>query len=151
MQEINKAFVYRTLNELSSEGFDVSPYRALLVGAHDIPYEVIIFINKHKPLDKLTTYNKIYNKRRSSNLFRNLMKEDLSIEEKAITLSSLLTQSLIGAKHSAQEDRDELIDSINVDLIVSALVEYIDNHNTALIDDAFGTFQCIFRTLFPRK
>ena len=151
MQAINKAFIYRMLNEIHSTGLDVSKYRALLVGTDEIPYEVVIFINKYRPLDKLKTYNEIYSKRRNSPLFRNLMKMDLPTYEKAIILSSLLTQSLIGAKHASEEDAEEVIDAINVDMIMNALNKYINDHDGSYVDNAFDTFQHIFRTLFPRS
>lgn len=152
MQEINKAFIYRMLNEIHSTGVDVTNYRAMLVGANDIPYELITFINKHRPIEKLRTYNEIYSKRRNSPLFRNLMKMNLPVDEKAIILSSLLTQSLIGAKHAEDdEQRDSMIDAINIEMIITSLMSYINEHDSSLVSDTFDTFQHIFRTLFPRK
>lgn len=151
MQEINKAFVYKMLHNMKAEGIEVASYLPKLVGATEIPYEVIVFINKYHPIEKLTTYNEIYMKRKNSPLFRNLMKVDLDVSEKAIILSSLLTQSLIGAKHSDDNDRDELIDAVNVDLIIHALTSYIYDHNSQPIEETFDAFQIIFKTLFPRK
>lgn len=151
MQEINKAFIYKTLNQMRSEGIDVTEYFAMLVGMDHIPYEVIVFINNHHPIEKLTTYNQIYNKRRNSTLFRNMMKPDLPEDEKVIVLSSLLTQSLIGAKHADAADKDALIDAVNVDLILDALTSYIYEHNVSKVNDAFDAFQTIFKTLFPKR
>lgn len=140
------------LNDIHSSGINVSNYRAMLVGCDDVPYELITFINKHRPIDKLKTYNEIYNKRRNSPLFRNLMKKDLPTDEKAIILSSLLTQSLIGAKHVEDDDeKDSMIDAINVELIINSLMSYINEHDDDLVNNTFDTFQHIFKTLFPKK
>ena len=80
-----------------------------------------------------------------------MMKNDLPVSEKAIILSSLLTQSLIGAKHSAEADKDALIDAVNVDLILDTLSAYIYEHDNHIVEDTFDAFQIIFKTLFPRK
>ncbi len=153
MTSINKAQVYKTLNDISKQqNIDTSKYVEMLVGCDIIPYEVIVFINKYQPIEKLITYNEIYNKRRNSPLFRNIVKRDNSLEEKAIILSSLLTQSLISMKHSADNEcKEEIVDALNVDVIIQALQDYIYKNETDSLNDTFSTFQIIFKTLFPKK
>lgn len=153
MTNITKAYVYKSLNNISKQhSIDVSKYIRLMVGADTIPYEVIVFINKYEPIEKLITYNEIYNKRRNSPLFRNIVRSDNSESEKAIILSSLLTQSLISIKHCQDEDnKEEVIDAINVDVIMNALQNYIHNNDTDALNDTFETFQIIFKTLFPKN
>lgn len=152
MKQITKSEVYRILSELKKQGNDVTRYLSLMYGCENIPYEVIVFINNKQPLDKLVTYNQIYNKRRNSPLFRNIIKTDNTVEEKAIILSSLLTQSLIGAKHTSENtDKLEVIDALNVNTLLSALSDYANNGNDDSITDAFDTYQLIFKTLFPRN
>lgn len=149
MTEINKAFIYEQLDILHREKkLDTTPYIAKMVGQDDIPYEVIVFINKHLPLEKFTTYNEIYKKRRNSRLYRNIVDDSLPVEEQAIVLSSLLSQSLIGIKHLSTESKYSVIDAINVDIIIDALARYMHEQDTSVITEVFGMFQTIFKTLF---
>jgi len=151
MSEINKAYIYEQLDIIHREKkLDTSSYISKMIGREDIPYEVIVFVNKHLPIEKFVTYNEIYNKRRNSPLFRNLVDINLPIEEQAIVLSSLLTQSLIGIKHIHSEDRSSIVDAINVDVILNALSQYIHSYNTDIITEVFRMYQTIFKTLFPK-
>ena len=153
MQDINKSFVYKQLNNIKRDkNIDISKYLESMIGSNEIPYETLVFINKHQPIELLTTYNKIFEKRRNSPLFRNIVKDDNSVEEKAIILSSLLTQSLICTKfHKNDPDKDAMIDALNVDVIIHTLCEYIYNNNEKAVIDLFDTFQIIFKTLFPKN
>ncbi len=147
--DINKAYIYEQLNYIHThKGIDVQPYINMMIGKNEIPYEVIVFVNKHIPIESLSTYNAIYNKRKNSPLFRNIVNPELPIEEKAIVLSSLLTQSLIGAKHAKKEN---FIDSVNVEIIFKALQKYIYDNDENAVNDSFEVYQIIFQTLFPRK
>ena len=150
MNEINKAFIYEQLDIIHKEKkIDITPWVSKMVGKSEIPYEVIVFVNKHLPINKFNTYNQIYNKRRKSPLFRNIIDENLPVEEQAIVLSSLLSQSLIGIKHSKQE-KESIIDAINADIILEALSKYIYENNTSIITEVFSVFQTIFKALFEK-
>lgn len=151
MKEITKSYLYNKLREINqSKNIDVSNLVVKTMLSDEVPYEVIVFVNKHSPIDMFVTYNEIYKKRRNSPLFRNIVSKDNTIEEKAIILSSLLTQSFIGIKHS-KEDREAIANSINVDMIMEALNSYIYEGNTIKLEEAFDTFQVIFTTLFPKN
>lgn len=152
MNTINKAYIYEQLNTIHrNKHIDIQPYIDLMIGKEEIPYEVVVFINKHIPIDKLTTYNNIYEKRKKNRLFRNIVNDNLPVEERAIVLSSLLNQSLIGIKHSNKEDKNSIIDAVNIDLIFRALEKYIYENDENIINEVFDTFQLIFKTLFPKK
>lgn len=147
---INKAYVYEKLDFIhKNNNIDVQPYIDMMVGQEEIPYKVIVFINKYIPIERFGTYNAIYNKRKNSPLFRNIVNANLPISEKAIVLSSLLTQSLIGMKHS--NNKEDIIDAINVDVLFKAIQKYIYNNDENAVDEAFDAYQIIFRTLFPKK
>lgn len=147
---INKAYIYEKLDKIHKDkNIDVQNYIDLMVGKDEIPYEVVVFINKHEPIEKFATYNAIHNKRRESRLFRNIMNTTLPVEEKAIILSSLLTQSLIGIKHS--DNKEDIIDALNVDMLFKALEKYIYDEDIDAVNDTFDIYQVIFKTLFPKK
>lgn len=148
---IDKSFIYEQLNKIHKEKhIDVAPYFALMVGKNEIPYEVVVFINKHTPIDSLSTYNKIYEKRKRSPLFKNIIDEELPIEEKAIVLSSLLTQSLIGIKHADKEFRDAILDTMNVNIILDAISQYMNDENEEIIQEVSKMYCTIFKALFNR-
>lgn len=151
MAKINKAFIYEQLNKIHEEKhIDIAPYIVQMVGNSEIPYEVIVFINKHLPISNFSTYNNIYDKRKKSPLFKNIISENLPTEEKAIVLSSLLTQSLIGVKHANIEERESILDMMNVDVLLDALARYMNTNDDAVIDEVFDMYKTIFRTLFNR-
>ena len=151
MQDINKSYIYKQLNQIrDTYNIDVSKHITSMIGNNEIPYETLVFVNKYMPIELLTTYNKIFEKRRKSPLFRNIVKADNTVEEKAIILSSLLTQSLI-CKKKLGSDESDAIDGINADIIISALHDYIYNNNDKVVIDLFETYQIIFKTLFPRN
>ncbi len=151
MQDINKSYIYKQLNQIrDTYNIDVSKYITSMIGNNEIPYETLVFVNKYIPIELLTTYNKIFEKRRKSPLFRNIVKKDNTVEEKAIILSSLLTQSLICKKKLSNVESDA-VDGINADVIISALHDYIYNNNDKVVIDLFETYQIIFKTLFPKN
>lgn len=151
MQDINKSYIYKQLNQIrDTYNIDVSKYITSMIGNNEIPYETLVFVNKYMPIELLTTYNKIFEKRRKSPLFRNIVKKDNTVEEKAIILSSLLTQSLICKKKLGSVESDA-VDGINADVIISALHDYIYNNNDKVVIDLFETYQIIFKTLFPKN
>lgn len=151
MQIVTKPYIYKLLDQIRAEKqLDVSSYVSAVVASENIPYEVIVFVNKHIPIDQLTTYNAIYNKRNNSRLFRNIVKDNLSVEDKAIVLSSILNQSLISIKHDTTLEKNYLTTAVNIKLILDALDSYMFDDNIAVIEECFEMFRTIFKTLFPR-
>ena len=150
MADIDKAYIYEQLNNIHKDkNINIQPYIDMMIGKEEIPYEVIVFINRHAPIDKLLTYNNIYNKRKKSRLFRNIVNDALPIEERAIVLSSLLSQSLIGMKH-VKNDKDAIIDAMNVDIIFKALEKYIYEKDENIVNEVFEIFHIIFKTLYKK-
>lgn len=151
MQQITKPYIYKMLHQISEEqSIDVGKYISMTVGCNDIPYEAIVFVNKYTPLDQLSTYNAIYEKRNKSRLFRNIVKDNLSIEDKAVVLSSILNQSLINIKHRDALPREDLVNAVNVELILNALNRYMFESYDEDVADCFEMFRIIFKTLFPK-
>lgn len=150
MIQLTKSAVYKQLAEIGhTHNVDISHWLSMLIGSTDIPYEVIVFINKYQPISELTTYNAVYNKRNKSRLFRNIVSDSLSVPEQAVVLSSLLTQCLISAsKH--QTESEQLIDAVNTDLIMRTLTAYITENNEENVQRVFQMYRTIFKTLFPK-
>lgn len=153
MSELSKSFIYSQLHKIHKEkNINVDDYIMQLMGSDIVPYTVIVFVNKYYPIANLAMYNEIFNKRhRKSPLFKNLMKTNLPVSEKAIVLSSLLTQCLISIKHSSTESNMEAIDSINVDLIIDTLYNYMTHQDIDRVNEIFEMYQIMFKTLFPRS
>lgn len=151
MQSMTKPYIYKLLNQIRAEKqLDVADLVAKVVSSEHIPYEAVVFVNKYVPLDQLTTYNAIYNKRNRSRLFRNIVKDDLSTADKAIVLSSILNQCLISIKKEDNIDRADLMTAVNIDIILNALNSYMFEETNSEVDDCFDMFRTIFKTLYPR-
>lgn len=92
-----------------------------------IPIEVIKIINKYDKdfLQIYNTYNVIYTSRNKNPLYRNLRNKNLSVEETAIAISSLVTKVLISC--SKIEDINERMlfaQAMNIENLNEALTQY---------------------------
>lgn len=152
MRTIDKSYAYATLREIKdSKGIDVSKYIHEVASSDSVPYSTIIFMNRHKGLPQLATYNKIYERRRSNPLYKNLVNEDLPVEDRAIALSSLMTQTLIHMKELKRENKfEEMLDYaeiMNLSTIAYALECYAVADNNPL-NEAFDQVRQMFKMLF---
>jgi len=152
MRTIDKSYAYATLREIKdSKGIDVSKYIHEVASSDSVPYSTIIFMNRHKGLPQLATYNKIYERRRSNPLYKNLVNEKLPIEDKAIALSSFMTQTLIHMKELRNNNQyDEMFDYaeiMNLGLVANALEEY-GVGDTNPLNEAFDQVRQMFKMLF---
>lgn len=88
------------LSEIEEKGVDTSECVNLLASSHDLPIEVVRFINSHRQLDVTRFYQKVrksYNSKHS-NLYINIVKEIEDPNEVLTTLASLELQILLFCK-----------------------------------------------------
>lgn len=157
MKPLTKSSAYAYLNKIKTESngsINTSPYFHKVALNETVPVDVLIFINKHIDLPQLYTYNEIYRRRAGQNkspLFKNIMNENLDDENKAIVLSSILTQTFIHTKQlvkeNKQEDVVEYADLMNVPAITEALTEYAKGNATKL-NEVFFEIRDVFVRLF---
>lgn len=110
-----------------------------VVRSEVIPIDVISFINKYDKefLQIYDTYNVIYSSRNKNPLYRNLRNKDLSIEELAIAISSLVTKILISCSKIENEDEKKLFaQAMNIDRLDNSLTQY------AMYGDSVELLQC---------
>lgn len=154
MKTLDKTRAYAYLNRIKNESngkINVTPYIHELAVSETVPYEVLIFINRHIGLPQLFTYNEIYNRMGKSPLYKNLVNENASDEDQAIALSSLLTQTLIHTKQLVKENNEddvqEYADIMNVSAITEALNDYVHGDSTKL-NQVFMSTREVVKTLF---
>lgn len=149
MRSLDKSYIYSKLSEIKENyKVDTTKYLRETVSSSTIPYSTIVFINKYYPIPHLATYNKIHERRKNNPLYRNLMNENASIENMALALSSVLTQSLIHGKTLSDEDRKEYYSLMNTDLICESLTDYTINGNTEKLRNTFLEIRNVMKTLF---
>lgn len=98
-----------------------------VVRSEIIPIDVISFINKYDKefLQIYDTYNVIYLSKNKNPLYRNLRNKDLSIEELAIAISSLVTKILISCSKIKNENERKLFaQAMNIDRLNNSLTQY---------------------------
>lgn len=98
-----------------------------VVRSEIIPIDVISFINKYDKefLQIYDTYNVIYLSKNKNPLYRNLRNKDLSIEELAIAISSLVTKILISCSKIKNENEKKLFaQAMNIDRLNNSLTQY---------------------------
>jgi len=155
MKTINKTSVYAKLLDIKeNKEVDTSKYVREMVGSDTVPFNVLVFINKHYPIEQLAVYNKIYESRRNNPLYKNLVNENLPIEEMAISLSSFLTHTLIKSKETIKEGREEdgfeYLNITNSEEITNALHEYAKTGETDKLVETFLSIREVFKNLYKK-
>lgn len=149
---IDKSFCYNNLLKIKESGINVDNYIGLLSQSDQVPYSIIVFINHHIPIEQLSVFNSIYNKRKRNPLYKQLTREANNDIEKSIALSSFLTQGLIAAKRFAKQDKwkdyEIQLQLINADVITKALSEFIEQNNNKQLLEVFNQIRETFIKLF---
>ena len=152
MKPITKSKAYADLKYIK-ENFNVDTTNQLkAVAMNDtIPVDTIIFINKYKPLEQFYTYNKVYENRRKNPLYKNLVNENLPTAEKAIALSSFITQAMIHNKELLRENKEDdaqkFLGVMNIENIAEAINDYVKGNDEKLLG-AFDETRNVFKNLF---
>lgn len=149
MKALSKSEVYRELLEIHSKhNEDISTFIESMSDSESIPYEVLVFINRYNPLPQLEVYNRIYGKKRNNPLYKNLVNENASIEDRVIALSSLMTQSLIRLKELPEENRQEHSKIMHLSTIAEAICDYSVYGNTKRLNETFMMVRDVCKNLF---
>lgn len=154
MKALDKNRAYAYLNRIKTESngeINVSRYMHKVAESNGVPTDVLIFINKHIGLPQLFTYNEIYDRRRTSPLYKNLVNENLDNENMAIALTSLLTQTFIHTRQLVRENRSEDVkeyaELMNVKAITEALNDYASG-DPRKMNKVFLETREVFKSLF---
>lgn len=89
------------LNDLETQGIDVSSQMSKAIMSEDIPLDVVKFINDRRKIDIAEFYKQIrknYNAKKS-NLYKNIVFKELEPQEYLTTLSAFLLQVILYSKH----------------------------------------------------
>lgn len=154
---LDKFLAYSKLSEIKNNpdvSNEANDHIKKVFNEDSLPYETIIFINKYLPLDQLSVYNRIYENRRKNPLYKNLVNEKLSVEDKAIALNSLLTQILINNKKLREsgniKDAELFNDFMGSSEINSALGEYLCGNHSKL-EEVFDMVRETFKKLYNKE
>ena len=104
----------------------INQYIRQLMGAKDIPLEVLKFIAANRGMEIANFYEilrKSYNNKRSP-LYYNILNEGDNIDEVLIILSSLLTQIFLHCKKI--EDKDLFLKEVRATEITAAITKYTE-------------------------
>ena len=117
---------YKYLSKINRDyNVDISEQVKNIAGKKEVPQSVISFINKYIPRDSTTTLNMIYEKRYKNPLYKSLVNEDSKIEDKAIALSSYLTQAMIGlSKITDESSKSVYCEDLMINDIINSLAKY---------------------------
>ena len=152
MKAINRSMAYADLKYIKENfNVDTSKYVREVAQSDNVPVSTVLFINKYKPLEQFYTYNKIHENRRKNPLYKNLVNENLAEPEKAIALSSFVTQSMIHNKDLLKEGKEndsrEFLDIMNVNTVLEALSDY-SNGSSDKLNECFNMVREVFKKLF---
>ena len=140
MQLTKKEIIQKLYDIEENEGLKLGREVQKVVRNEIIPVEIISLINKYDKefLQIYDTYNTIYQSRNRNPLYKNLRNKNISIEELAIAISSLVTKILIScSKINNEEERRLFATAMNVEQLNNALTKYsILGDQSDLIDNA---------------
>ena len=148
MNAITKATAYAKLAKIKTEGRDTSKYIRMLAKSDTVPYDVIVFINKNIRLEQFSTYNHIYENRNKNPLYKNIVNENASIEDRALALSSILTQTIIQSKKLNEDSKQDNYNIMNSGDILEALNEYIVYGNPDKVIEVSSGIRDLFKKLY---
>lgn len=139
---MDKLHAYKLLFEIQSKhSVDVSRYTKQLASMRkneSISFEVLEFINKYRPLPSFETINYLHENCKSNRLYRRLVKEDQSFDEKMLALTSFLNQCTIKLKSLSENyERKDYIDNLKLLVIVESLQKYFRDNDKDAINEAF--------------
>lgn len=148
---MNKLKCYSYLSKINDKGIPIKEHLEKIVGTDIVPVETIVFINKYYPIDSLKTYEDIYDKRYKNPLYKNLVNEKLSCEDKAVALSSLLTRAMIRMSKMEEKSRKDYATEMNIDKISEALNLYSYNKDSSKLNEVFNNTRSLIKELFNRE
>ena len=147
MERLTKRAAYQKLFAIKAQGEDISEMLKETAKNEAVPYEVIVYINKHLPLPVLETYNHIYRNRRKNPLYKSLVNESASPEEQAIELSSFVTQIMIRGKSLTEKEKSEHMETMQLKGVLRALEAFSDGDYKTL-RETFMSVRDVFKRLF---
>lgn len=138
---MDKLHAYKALFEIKSEhSIDIDQYTKQLASMKNesIPIDVLKFIDKYKPIPYFETIKYLHENCKSNRLYRRLVNEDQSVENKTVALTSFLNQCIIKLKSISENYvRKDYIDNLKLLIIVESLQEYLKTGNEDAINEAF--------------
>lgn len=128
---LQKQDIILLLTNLEEQGVDVENELIKVATSSSIPLDVVSFINKRQQLDITKFYEKIrksYNNKKNT-LYKNLIHEDINIENVLTTLSSFILQINIFSQNVEKKNLGVFYRNARVEEITNALTEYYKNYN----------------------
>lgn len=132
---MDKFKCYHYLLEIKkTKNVDINEQIKLIAGKEDVPLSVVKFINEYIPQQQIITLEHIHSKRHKNPLYKNLVNENSTVEDKAIALSSLLTQTMIGLKNIDDDNKQDYCKTMMVEEILKAIDSYSTGDTNKLLE-----------------
>lgn len=131
---MDKFKCYHYLLEIKKQGIDITEQVKKIAGKEGVSLSVVKFINEYYPQPTMTTLEHIHSKRHKNPLYKNLVNENLNVEDKAIALSSLLTQTMIGLKNIDDDSKKDYCKTMMTEEILDAINSYSTGDTDKLLE-----------------
>ncbi len=132
---MDKFKCYHYLLEIKkTKDIDITEQVKKIAGKEEVPLSVVKFINEYYPQQQITTLEHIHSKRHKNPLYKNLVNENLNVEDKAIALSSLLTQTMIGLKNIDEDIKQDYYKTMMTEEILDAINSYSTGNIDKLLE-----------------
>lgn len=147
---MNKLKCYEYLSKIKDKDQNASIKEHLekIVGEDKVPIETMIFIDSYYPIDSIRTFKDIHDKRHKNPLYKNLVNENASVEDKAIALSSLLTRAMIRMSSIDERHRKDYSSEMKIKEISEALNSYSYSKDVSKLNKVFNNTRSVIKRLF---
>lgn len=115
-----------------------------------IPNSVLKFIHKYEPQESLSTYDYIYENRRTNKLYKSLVNENSTIQEKSIALSLLLNNCIIKMKSLSENNYKEYAQEMQITQITEALHDYALG-SSEKVESVFNNVRSKLKILYSKE
>lgn len=124
---LTKTDLILILTEMQDKGAEVTDQIKKVATSPHIPLDVVKYINDNRQMDVAKFYEQIrknYNNKRSD-LYKNIVKEDIDPKEVIVTLSAFALQVVLYSKHT--EDEQMFFKHSRVEEVTRVLNNYYKN------------------------
>lgn len=116
----------------------------------DVPLSVIRFIDNYEAQSSLETFKYIYESRHKNKLYKNLVDESASVNDKLIALSSYQLQCSIKLKTLTESDKPSYIQDTYLSECSSAINNYYRTGDNNCVTDMHNKLRSRFKELFNK-
>lgn len=146
---MRKLEAYKHLSKIKDKGVNIVEQIKIVSSCkYEVPLSVIKFIDEYDKQSSLETYNYIYESRHKNKLYKGIVNENASPDDKLIALSSYVLQCSIKMKSLNESQKNNYIQDTYLNECSNAISKYYETSNYNYILDMHNKLRSRFKELY---